>query len=82
MSAQHTPGPWFVRRSLVAGSNYPNITSERRENIAAVTTWDDASLIAEAPAMLAELSRLAESFGWPADHPACVLIAKATGEQP
>lgn len=39
----------------------------------------DGYLIAAAPAMLQELERLAESFGWEPSHPAMRAIAQARG---
>ena len=87
METKHTPGPWLIAES---DKRFVYALNERGFNRFSACVQDahtdvaelhaNASLIAAAPEMLAELERLAESFGWPSDHPACILIAKAKGE--
>ena len=88
MKTKHTPGPWkyapaqrgtiFGERVEDAhGSTICQMSHHPAEQIAAKA---NARLVAAAPEMLAELELLAESFGWPSDHPACIVIAKAKGD--
>lgn len=44
-----TPGPWEVRKSLVAGSDCLHITSKTGERIAVVKRLADAHIIAATP---------------------------------
>ncbi len=83
MSAKHTPGPWFVRRSLAGGHGaYLHITSASRDGIAVTNKAGDAVLIAEAPDLLALLVESQESIGGDWRQRRDAAIAKATGEQP
>ena len=92
METKHTPLPWVVDGAFDLsecddfGKQTLLIRSGRNDVAYVANNSDkemknaDARLISTAPEMLAELERLAESFGWPSDHPACILIAKAKGE--
>ena len=93
METKYTQGPWTVDPSearAMSGERIFKVIADRPYGglIADVSAWwvdtesarNNASLIAAAPEMLAELELLAESFGWPSDHPACIVIAKAKGD--
>lgn len=94
MSAKHTPRPWefdpetreiwggMVIATVTEADDFPCIDPEDEGEAERCDEMCNANglLIAVAPELLAELERLAESFGWPPEHPACVLIRKARGE--
>lgn len=80
----HTPGPWRVGGDGTIiyapdGFAVANATVFHGRHPGAAPA--NARLIAAAPDMLAELERLAEAFGWPADHPARIIIAAARGKE-
>jgi hypothetical protein len=76
----HTPGPWTAKASPESGY-FEWIVHGKRITVGVDTdnSQADAKLIAAAPLMYAELKRLAESFGWEPDHPACVILRQIDG---